>query len=149
MAKRRASVCRLCRRANMKLFLKGDRCYTEKCAFERRPYPPGMHVESRRRKPTEYAVQLREKQKSKWFYGLPETQFRNLFGKASRRKGPTGENFLLMLERRLDNVVCRMGFARSLAEARQLVNHGHIFVDGHAVTSPSFLVSTGDVVVIR
>lgn len=147
MARYTCSVCRLCRRENQKLFLKGDRCYTDKCAFERRGYPPGQHGQGRI-KFSEYGLQLREKQKIKRAYGLVEGQFRSLFEKAERMKGITGSNLLTMLERRLDNVAYRSGFANSRAEARQLVRHGHFQVNGRRVNIPSFLVGKGDLVEI-
>lgn len=143
MARYCGSVCRLCRRENQKLFLKGDRCYTEKCSFERRGYPPGQHGMGRV-KFSEYGLQLREKQKIKRIYGLLEKQFRNLFEKALRMKGVTGSNLLSMLERRLDNVVYRSGLANSRTEARQMVRHGHFHVNGKRVDIPSFLVGKGD-----
>lgn len=142
------SVCRLCRRENQKLFLKGDRCNTDKCAFERRGYPPGQHGQGRI-KFSEYGLQLREKQKIKRIYGLQEKQFRNLFHDADRKKGVTGNNLLSMLERRLDNVAYRAGFANSRAEARQLVRHGHFIINGQRVNIPSFLVDKGDMVEVR
>jgi small subunit ribosomal protein S4 len=142
------SVCRLCRREGLKLFLKGERCYTDKCAIERRNYPPGQHGQGRS-KFSEYAVQLREKQKIKRSYGVLEGQFRRYFEKAERSKGITGENLLILLERRLDNMVYRMGFATSRSEARQLVRHGHFRVDGRKVNIPSFLVKIGQTVSIR
>jgi len=142
------SVCRLCRREGFKLFLKGERCYTDKCAIERRNYPPGAHGQGRS-KFSEYAVQLREKQKIKRTYGLLEGQFRRYFEKAERLKGITGENLIILLERRLDNMIYRMGFATSRAEARQLVRHGHFLVDGHKVDIPSFLLKAGQVVTVR
>jgi len=142
------SVCRLCRREGLKLFLKGERCYTDKCAIERRNYPPGQHGQGRS-KFSEYAVQLREKQKIKRTYGVLEGQFRRYFEKAERSKGITGENLLILLERRLDNMVYRMGFATSRSEARQLVRHGHFRVDGRKVNIPSFLVKIGQTVSIR
>ena len=145
MARYCDSVCRICRRENQKMFLKGDRCYTEKCSFERRGYPPGQHSQ-RRIKFSEYGLQLREKQKIKKTYGLLEKQFRNLFEDADRMKGVTGSNLLSMLERRLDNVAYRSGFANSRAEGRQLVRHGHFKVNGKAVNIPSYLVHKGDVV---
>src|SRR4051794_12370896 len=145
MARCTGSVCRLWRRENQKLFLKGDRCYTDKCAFERRGYPPGQHGQGRI-KFSEYGLQLREKQKIKRIYGLLETQFRNLFEKADSMKGVTGSNLLSMLERRLDNVAYRSGFANSRAEARHLVRHGHFAVNGKRVNIPSFLVDKGDTV---
>ncbi len=149
MALQREGVCRLCRREGTKLYLKGMRCFTEKCAIERRNFPPGQHGQSRRVKLTGYGQQLREKQKVKRTYGLLERQFRNYFEKAERAKGPTGENLIIMLERRLDNVVHRMGLASSRPQARQLVSHGHVQVNGRNVNVPSFLVSVGDVVVLR
>ncbi|NBU20151.1 30S ribosomal protein S4 [bacterium] len=148
MARCTGSVCRLCRRENQKLFLKGDRCYTDKCSFERRSYPPGQHGQGRI-KFSEYGLQLREKQKIKRIYGLLEGQFRNLFEKADRMKGVTGSNLLSMLERRLDNVAYRSGFANSRNEARHLVRHGHFSVNGRRVDVPSFLVSKGDMIQVR
>ncbi|MBS1959840.1 MAG: 30S ribosomal protein S4 [Bdellovibrionales bacterium] len=148
MARYTGSVCRFCRRENQKLFLKGDRCFTEKCAFERRAYPPGQHGQGRI-KFSEYGLQLREKQKVRRMYGLLEKQFRNLFAKADRQRGITGENFLNMLERRFDNIVYRAGFANSRAEARQLVRHGHFTVNNKRVNIPSLELKKGDVVVIR
>jgi small subunit ribosomal protein S4 len=139
------SVCRLCRRENQKLFLKGDRCSTDKCAFERRGYPPGQHGQGRI-KFSEYGLQLRQKQKIKRIYGMQERQFRNLFESAERQKGVTGSNLLSMLERRLDNVTYRAGFANSRTEARQLVRHGHFTVNGIKVNIPSYLVGKGDTV---
>ena len=141
--------CRMCRRAGMKLFLKGARCYTDKCAIERRAYAPGEHGKSRRIKETNYGVQLREKQKARRMYGVLERQFRNYFEKAAESKGVTGEVLLQMLERRLDNVVYRLGFAVNRSQARQLVRHGHFLVNGHKVDIPSFLVKPGDEVVVR
>ena len=148
MARYTGSVCRFCRRENQKLFLKGDRCFTEKCAFERRAYPPGQHGQGRI-KFSEYGLQLREKQKVRRMYGLLEKQFRNLFDKADRLRGITGQNFLALLERRLDNVVYRAGFANSRAEARQLVRHGHFMINGKNVNIPSLQISKGDEIVIR
>ena len=148
MARYSGSVCRLCRRENQKLFLKGDRCYTEKCSFERRGYPPGQHGQGRI-KFSEYGLQLREKQKIKRMYGLLESQFRGLFKKADRMKGITGSNLLVMLERRLDNVVYRAGFANSRSEARQLVRHGHFVINGKKVNLPSVMISKGDTVEIH
>ncbi len=142
MARYTDAVCRLCRRENQKLFLKGDRCYTDKCAIVRRAYPPGQHGQGRK-KASEYGTQLREKQKAKRYYGVLESQFRGYFDKAIKMKGKTGENLLSLLERRLDNTVYRLGFAMSRAEARQLVLHGHFTVDGHKVNIPSFLVKPG------
>ena len=145
MARNTCSVCRICRRENQKLFLKGDRCYTDKCAFERRGYPPGQHGQGRI-KFSEYGLQLREKQKIKRTYGLLEKQFRSVFEKAERSKGITGSVLLSMLERRLDNVAYRCGFANSRAEARQMVRHGHFKVNGTRVNIPSYLVNKGDTV---
>lgn len=136
------SVCRLCRREGMKLFLKGDRCFTDKCAVERRAYAPGQHGQ-RSKKRSDFGSQLREKQKIKRIYRLRERQFRNYFKLAARKKGITGETLLILLERRLDNVVARLGFARSHEEARQLVRHGHIQVEGRTVDVPSYLVKEG------
>jgi small subunit ribosomal protein S4 len=133
----------------MKLFLKGDRCYTDKCGYERRQYPPGQHGQSRRRKQSDYGEQLREKQKVKRMYGLAERQFRGYYHKASRMKGVTGENLLTLLERRLDNIVYRLGFASDHAEARQMVRHGHFTIVGRRVNIPSYLVKLGDVVEVR
>lgn len=145
MARYRESVCRFCRREGMKLFLKGDRCFSDKCAVERRNFPPGQHGQSRA-KHTDYGVQLREKQKVKRIYGVLEKQFRNYVHLAERSRGVTGENLLLLLESRLDNIVFRMGFAPSRAEARQLVNHGHFLVNGRKVDVPSFRTKPGMVV---
>ena len=148
MARYTDSVCRLCRRENMKLFLKGERCYTDKCAIERRNYPPGQHGQGRP-KFSEYSIQLREKQKVKRMYGLFENQFRRTFAQAARAKGITGETLLVLLERRLDNVAYRLGFASSRAEARMLVRHGHILVNGKKVNIPSFSVRVGDVISVK
>ena len=148
MARNTDSVCRLCRRENLKLFLKGERCYTDKCAIERRNYPPGQHGQGRP-KFSEYSLQLREKQKVKRMYGLLENQFRRTFAEAARTKGITGETLLVLLERRLDNVAYRVGFASSRAEARLLVRHGHILVNGRRVNIPSFTVKVGDVVSVK
>ncbi len=148
MARYRESVCRLCRREGMKLFLKGDRCFTNKCAIERRNFPPGQHGK-RRSKILGYGIQLREKQKVKRFYGLVEGQFRLTFQQAERMRGVTGENLLSLLERRLDNVVHRLGFAASRAQARQLVRHGHVRVNGRKVNVPSYQVNAGAVVAIK
>lgn len=148
MARYSESVCRLCRRENLKLYLKGERCYSDKCAFERRGYPPGQHGQGRA-KFSSYGVQLREKQKVKRMYGLAEKQFRNLFAKAEKQKGITGTNLLLLLEKRLDNMVYRLGFANSRNDARQLVRHGHFTVNGHKVSIPSYLVRVGDVIELR
>ncbi len=149
MAKYVDSVCRLCRREDAKLFLKSDRCYTEKCALERRKYAPGQHGQRRRSKVSDYGVQLREKQKARRIYGVLERQFRNYFKKADKMKGITGDNLLLILERRLDNIVYRLGFAGSRREARQFVNHGLICVDGKKVDIASFLVKSGQSVSVR
>ncbi len=148
MARYTGPVCRLCRREGIKLYLKGDRCYTGKCAIDRRAYAPGQHGQGRK-KPTEYGIQLREKQKARRIYGVLEGQFRGYFAEANREKGMTGENLLRLLERRLDNVVYRLGFAASRAEARQLVRHGHFAVDGKGVNIPSFLVKVNNVVTLR
>jgi small subunit ribosomal protein S4 len=142
------SVCRLCRRENLKLFLKGERCYTDKCAIERRNYPPGQHGQGRP-KFSEYSIQLREKQKVKRIYGLLENQFRRTFAEAARTKGITGETLLVLLERRLDSVAYRLGFASSRAEARTLVRHGHILVNGKKVNIPSYTVRAGDVISVK
>ena len=148
MARNTEAVCRLCRREGLKLFLKGDRCFKEKCAFERRGYAPGQHGR-RRGKVQGYGIQLREKQKVKRMYGVLERQFRNYFIKASRRKGITGTTLLQMLEQRLDNVVYRLGFASSRAMARQLVAHGHFTVNGRKASAPSRTVRPGNVVALR
>lgn len=140
--------CRLCRRENMKLFLKGERCYTESCAFDRRQYAPGQHGQGRS-KFSAYGEQLREKQKVKRIYGVLEQQFRNYFHKAAQKRGVTGENLIMMLESRLDNMAYRLGFAGSRTEARQLVRHGHFLVNGKKVDIPSFLVRPGDTVQLR
>jgi small subunit ribosomal protein S4 len=142
MARYLGSACRLCRREGTKLFLKGDRCFSEKCAIERRAYPPGVHGQGRARF-SDYGVQLREKQKVKRMYGLLEKQFRRTFFKASGMKGLAGENLLMLLERRLDNVVFRLGFATSRNEARQLIKHGHFTVNGRKASTPSILVQPG------
>ena len=147
MARYRDAVCRICRREGDKLFLKGDRCYTDKCAIARRSYAPGQHGQGRK-KMSEYGTQLREKQKAKRYYGLLEYQFYHYFELASKMTGKTGENLLKVLESRLDNVVYRAGFAMSRPEARQLVTHGHFTVNGKAVNIPSYLVKPGDVVAI-
>jgi small subunit ribosomal protein S4 len=149
MARYIGPVCRLCRREGMKLFLKGERCYTEKCAIEKRNVPPGQHGRSRKAKIVGYGIQLREKQKVKRTYGVLENQFRRYFEAADRQKGITGELLLQMLERRLDNVIYRLGFATSRAQARQLVRHGHFNVNGRKVDIPSYAVRQGDVVAVR
>ena len=148
MARYTDSVCRLCRREALKLYLKGERCYTDKCAIERRNYPPGQHGQ-KRPKFSEYALQLREKQKVKRMYGVLEGQFRRYFTIAERTRGITGEILLQLLERRFDNMIYRMGFASSRAEARQLVRHGHFLVNGRKVNIPSALLKAGDVVTVR
>ena len=149
MARYTDSVCRQCRRENLKLFLKGDRCYGDKCAFDRRGYPPGQHGERRGRKTSDYGIQLREKQKVKRMYGLSEKQFHLFFERAERQKGITGTNLLVMLERRLDNVIYRLGFANSRAQARQYVRHNHFIVNDKRVNIPSFIVKIGDSVEVR
>ena len=149
MARYTGSVCRLCRREGTKLFLKGDRCYGPKCALANRQTIPGEHGQARQRKPSEYGLQLREKQKAKRAYGVMETQFHRYFETAERQKGITGDNLLILLERRLDNVVYRVGFGSSRPMARQLVMHGHIRVNGKKVDIPSYLVKAGDVITIR
>ena len=148
MARYTGPVCRICRRHGMKLFLKGERCYTDKCAIERRNYPPGQHGQGRP-KFSEYSIQLREKQKVKRMYGLLEKQFRRTFAEASRTKGITGETLLILLERRLDNVTYRLGFASSRAEARTMVRHGHLLINGKKVNIPSYTVRAGDVVSVK
>jgi small subunit ribosomal protein S4 len=149
MARYIEAVCRQCRREGAKLYLKGDRCYSDKCAFSKRGYAPGQHGQGQaRKKVSEYGIQLREKQKTRRIYGLLERQFRNYFEKAERQKGITGENLLVLLERRLDNVAFRFGFASSRTQARQLVRHGHFAVNGRRVDIPSFLVKAGDVVTV-
>lgn len=148
MARYTDASCRLCRREGQKLFLKGERCYSAKCAVDKRNYAPGQHGQSRK-KISEYGLQLREKQKAKRFYGILETQFRNYFDKAAKKKGITGENLLIMLETRLDNVIFRMGFASSRKEARQLVRHGHFTVNGQKQDIPSFTVKAGDVIKVK
>jgi small subunit ribosomal protein S4 len=151
MARYTGAVCKLCRREGQKLFLKGQKCYTEKCPVGRRAYPPGQHgpTQARRRKQSDYADQLREKQKVKRMYGLQERQFRNLFRKAAQSGGVTGENLLVGLETRLDNVIYRLGFASSRSQARQLVRHGHVEVNGEAVDVPSYHLRAGDDVAVR
>ena len=151
MSRYTGPVCKLCRREGQKLFLKGQKCYTEKCPVERRAYPPGQHgpAQARRRKQSDYAVQLREKQKVKRIYGLHERQFRNLFERAVNVPGITGENLLVSLESRLDNVIFRMGFAPSRSSARQLVRHRHVEVNGRIVDVPSYQVSPGDEIAVK
>ena len=148
MAKYTEAKCRICRREGCKLFLKGDRCFTDKCAYDRRPYAPGQHGRARK-KGSEYAVQLREKQKARKYYGILEGQFEGYFELATKKQGMTGENLLKILESRLDNVVYRAGFAMSRPEARQLVKHSHFTVNGKKVNIPSYLLKAGDVVAIR
>ena len=147
MARYVGPVCRKCRREGVKLYLKGDKCYSDKCAFTRRNTGPGQHGQARK-KVSEYGMQLREKQKTRRIYGILERQFRNYFVKAERQKGVTGENLLVLLERRLDNVVYRLGLAASRTQARQLVRHGHFTVNGRKVNIPSYLVKSGDVVAV-
>ncbi|HEY3825181.1 MAG TPA: 30S ribosomal protein S4 [Bryobacteraceae bacterium] len=149
MARYRGPVCRLCRREGMKLFLKGERCHTEKCAIERRNFVPGQHGKDRKAKIVGYGLQLREKQKVRRIYGVLEAQFRNTFAKAVKMKGITGENLLSTLERRLDSVIYRMGLGASRSQARQIVRHGHIQVNGRKVDIPSFVVKSGDEVAVR
>ncbi|BBB91387.1 MAG TPA: 30S ribosomal protein S4 [Methylomusa anaerophila] len=150
MAKYTGPVCRLCRREGAKLYLKGDRCYSDKCSFTDRGFAPGQHGATQtRKKVSEYGIQLREKQKTRRVYGILERQFRSYFDKAERQKGITGENLLILLERRLDNVVYRLGLAESRNQARQLVRHGHFTVNGHRVNIPSYLVKVGDVVAVK
>ena len=148
MARYTDANCRLCRREGQKLFLKGERCYSGKCAIEKRKYAPGQHGQSRK-KTSDYGLQLREKQKAKRFYGMQEKQFRNLFDKAARKQGKTGENLLILLETRLDNAVYRLGFASSRKEARQLVVHGHFTVNGKKATAPSMQLKAGDVIKVK
>ena len=148
MARYTDANCRLCRREGQKLFLKGERCYSGKCALEKRNYAPGQHGQSRK-KISDYGLQLREKQKAKRFYGMQEKQFRNLFEKAARKQGKTGENLLILLETRLDNVVYRLGFASSRKEARQLVVHGHFTVNGKKATAPAMQLKAGDVIKVK
>jgi small subunit ribosomal protein S4 len=149
MARYTDSVCKLCRRERQKLFLKGQKCYTEKCPIESHSYPPGEHGQSRRTKVSEYGVQLREKQKIKRSYGLLETQFKNYFEKANRQKGITGENLVKLLERRFDNIVYRIGFAGSRKQARQMIRHRHFSINDQLVDIPSYILSAGDVVKVR
>jgi len=149
LSRYRDSVCRICRRENLKLYLKGDRCYSDKCSFDRRGYPPGQHGQRRGGKISDYGIQLREKQKVKRSYGLSEKQFRLAFEKADQKKGITGTNLLLILEQRLDNVIYRLGLANSRPQARQLVCHSHFLVNGRKVNIPSFQVKVGDVVEVR
>ncbi len=149
MGRYRGPVCRLCRRENLKLFLKGDRCYSDKCAYDRRSYPPGQHGQRRGRKISDYGIQLREKQKVKRIYGLSEKQFYLFFKRANRQKGVTGTIILVMLERRLDNIVYRLGFVNSRTQGRHFVRHGHFRVNGKKVNIPSYLINIGDKIEIR
>lgn len=148
MARYTGSVCRICRRENLKLFLKGDRCYGDKCAFDRRSYAPGEHGQRRRGKLSDYGIQLREKQKVKRMYGLSEKQFRLSFQEADRQKGVTGTNLLVLLERRLDNVVYRLGFVNSRTQGRHFVRHNHFMVNGRRVNIPSYLIKVGDEITV-
>lgn len=149
MARYTGAVCRLCRREGQKLFLKGDRCYTDKCAIDRRSFPPGQHGNARNKKMSEYGIQLREKQKVRRFYGVLESQFHKYYEMAAGRKGVTGENLLSILETRLDNVMYRLGFAMSRPEARQMVRHGHFTINGKKVDIPSYLVKPGEIISIK
>lgn len=148
MARYTDSVCRLCRREGLKLYLKGERCFTDKCAVDKRPFPPGQHGQGRRRN-SEYGLQLREKQKARRYYGVLEKQFASYYDEASRRQGVTGDNLLQLLESRLDNVVYRLGFGSSRPEARQLVRHSHFLVNGRRVDIPSYVTKPGDVISVR
>lgn len=148
MARYTGAVCRLCRREGQKLFLKGDRCYTDKCAIARRSYAPGQHGQ-RRKKLSEFGIQLREKQKAKRYYGVLEGQFKHYFELANKRQGITGDNLLKILETRFDNVIFRSGLAMSRSEARQLVRHGHFLINGKKVNIPSYLISEGDVITVK
>jgi len=149
LARNIGAACRRCRRENLKLYLKGDRCYSDKCSFERRAFGPGQHGQARFKKLSDYAIQLREKQKVKSMYGMLEGQFRLNFQKADSQKGVTGENLLILIERRLDNTIFRIGFASSRKQARQFVRHNHILINGKKVNIPSFLVSAGDVITLK
>ncbi|MBW1637213.1 MAG: 30S ribosomal protein S4 [Deltaproteobacteria bacterium] len=149
MARNIGAACRRCRREGLKLYLKGDRCYSDKCSYERRAFGPGQHGQARFKKLSNYAIQLREKQKVKSMYGMLESQFRLYFQKADLQKGVTGENLIILLERRLDNVVFRSGFAASRSQARQQVRHKHILVNGKKVDIPSYLISDGDIVTLK
>lgn len=149
MARYTGASCRLCRRENLKMFLKGDRCYSDKCAFERRSFAPGQHGQNKFRKVSDYAVQLREKQKVKQMYGMLEAQFRRYFERAERAKGVTGENLLVMLERRFDNTLYRIGFASSRDQARQMVRHNLFIINGKKVNIPSYQVRPGDVIALK
>jgi len=149
LARYRGSVCRICRRENMKLFLKGDRCYSDKCSFDRRGYAPGEHGQRRRTKTSDYGIQLREKQKVKRTYGLSEKQFHLFFSRADSKKGITGTNLLALLERRIDNVVYRLGFVNSRTQGRHFVKHRHFLVNGRPVNIPSYVVNVGDVIEVK
>ena len=149
MARYTDSSCRMCRREGLKLFSKGDRCYSEKCSFERRDYVPGDHGQAHKKQRSDYGVQLREKQKLKRMYGLLEKQFRGYFEKADKQKGITGTNLLVLLERRMDNMIFRMGFANSRVEARQLISHGHFLINGKPFNIPSYLLKAGDEVCVK
>jgi len=149
LARYTGSVCRICRRENLKLFLKGDRCFSDKCAFDRRSYPPGDHGQRRGRKVSDYGIQLREKQKVKRMYGLSEKQFRLFFKRADKQKGITGTNLLVMLERRLDSTVYRMGFVNSRTQGRHFVKHNHFLVNGKKVNIPSYITKMGDIIEVR
>lgn len=149
MARNIGAACRSCRREGLKLYLKGDRCYSDKCSYERRAFGPGQHGQARFKKLSDYAIQLREKQKVKSMYGMLESQFRLNFQRADSQRGVTGENLLILLERRLDNTVFRIGFASSRGQARQLVRHKHILVNGKKVDIPSFLISDGDIISLK
>jgi small subunit ribosomal protein S4 len=149
LARNIGAACRRCRRENLKLYLKGDRCYSDKCSFERRAFGPGQHGQAKFKKLSDYAVQLREKQKVKSMYGMLESQFRLTFEKAERQKGVTGENLLMLLERRLDNTIFRLGVASSRNQARQMVRHNHIRVNDKKVNIPSFIVSVGDIISLK
>ncbi len=149
MARYTGPVCKLCRREGTKLYLKGDRCYSAKCAIEKRPYPPGQHGQRRSRKPSDYGVRLREKQKLRRFYGMNEKQFRNLFDEAVKQEGATGGVFLALLESRLDSVVYRLGLASSRAQARQFINQGHVTVNGRRLDIPSHTVQAGDEIAVH
>jgi len=149
LARYRGAACRQCRREKLKLFLKGDRCYSDKCSFERRSFPPGQHGQARMRKESDYSIQLREKQKVRRIYGMLEGQFRKYFKMSDRAKGVTGENLLSFLERRLDNTIFRLGFASSRNQARQLVKHNHVLVNGRRVNIPSFFIKVNDEISIR
>ena len=149
MARYTGASCRMCRRENLKMFLKGDRCYSDKCSFERRSYGPGQHGQNKFRKMSDYAIQLREKQKVKYMYGMLEGQFRKFFYNADMAKGVTGENLLVMIESRLDNTLYRLGFASSRDQARQMVRHNHFLVNGRKVNIPSYQVKVGDVITLK